>query len=487
MNQTPTLIWFRQDLRLRDNPALNYACKQGKVVALYILDDTHAGAAYPGAASQWWLHHSLKSLNKSLGNKLHFIKGDPLVVLPDFVAKQGIKQVLWNRCYESWQIARDKQVKQLLSKNHIETQSFNASLLWEPWQVLKKDDSPYKVFTAYYRSAKQGQMSPRMPEPGPTGKKLKLLFDNKANQGLESFHLLPKIPWHKGMEKEWTPGEQGASDRLSHFLREAIDDYQVARDVPGVRGTSRLSPHLHFGELSPQQVWYAALFSTEAHKKEAGLNSFLSELAWREFSYYLLYHFPDLPTENFKSSFNSFPWKKNTSALRAWQQGQTGIPIVDAGMRELWQSGFMHNRVRMIVASFLVKNLLIHWHEGERWFWDCLVDADLAANSASWQWVAGSGADAAPYFRIFNPVLQSQKFDAEGEYLRQYCPELAQLPSRYIHAPWEAPAQILKDANVHLGDNYPKPLVDLKASRQAALDAFKYTKELNNQELGKEY
>lgn len=470
-------MWFRQDLRLRDNPALNYASNyaatKGKVIALYILDDTHAGKAFPGAASQWWLHHSLQALNKSLGNKLHFIQGDPLVILPHFVKQHAIEHVVWNRCYEPWQIKRDKKLKQTLIENKVQVQSFNGNLLWEPWQVQKNDGSPYKVFTAYYRSAQQLPVT--MPEAA--APKIDLAFYNKDNQGLDTFNLLPKLPWYKTIAKTWQPGEQGASNRLSRFLNESIQDYKMARDIPSVEATSRLSPHFHFGEISPRQVWHAALFASETHQNKTGLNTFLSELAWREFSYYLLYHFPTLPSKNFKADFDYFPWKKNKAALLAWQTGQTGIPIIDAGMRELWQTGFMHNRVRMIVASFLVKNLLIHWHEGERWFWDCLVDADLAANSASWQWVAGSGADAAPYFRIFNPVLQSQKFDTQGEYIKRYCPELAQLPARLIHAPWEATPEILQQAKVRLGENYPTPIVDLKVSRQAALDAFKLTKQ----------
>jgi deoxyribodipyrimidine photo-lyase len=314
------------------------------------------------------------------------------------------------------------------------------------------------------------QLEPRLPQGTPEN--LSCLQAGQEKFSPASLQLLPDINWYREMASLWQPGEQGAGEKLSTFISGAISDYDIQRDVPGVAGTSWLSPHLHFGELSPNQAWYAALHSSGLSGDDKNLQRFLSELGWREFSYYLLYHFPHLPEQNFNPRFDAFPWRQDEQQLQRWQQGQTGIPIVDAGMRQLWRTGYQHNRVRMIAASFLVKNLLLHWRDGEAWYWDCLLDADLASNSASWQWVAGSGADAAPYFRIFNPVTQGQKFDANGAYVRQYCPELSALPDKYIHNPWEAPAEVLAKANIRLGKDYPEPMADLKATRQRALDAF---------------
>jgi deoxyribodipyrimidine photo-lyase len=314
---------------------------------------------------------------------------------------------------------------------------------------------------------------------------LQLEHDSELDEGIDALNLLPDINWYSQIAQQWSPGEQGAAQNLSEFLPDRLGDYKEQRNIPDVRGTSRLAPHLHFGEISANQMWYAAIDAMQGDIHQVGLDCFLSELGWREFSHYLLYHFPELPTKNFNSKFDHFVWQNDDDALKVWQQGQTGFPIIDAGMRELWQTGYMHNRVRMVVGSFLVKNLLLDWRQGERWFWDCLLDADLAANSASWQWVAGSGADAAPYFRIFNPVLQGQKFDPQGHYVRQYCPELAKVPNKYIHNPWDAPAAILQHAGITLGKHYPKPIVDIKASRQRALAAFAHCKELD-QQLGQQ-
>lgn len=470
-----TLVWFRQDLRLRDNPALNFAAQQGKVLATYIEDSDCPAEFKPGGASQWWLHNSLMSLSQSLDGKLHIQSGNVLAALLSMIEGNNINCVVWNRCYEPWQINRDRHIKEQLRKHGVQVKSFNGSLLWEPWEVLKQDGTPYKVFTPYYRRGCLSKPSPRGPLPAP--KSISLIYQPESDKGLNSLNLIPAIDWYHQMHTQWKPGEHGAASHLADFLPETMKDYKDARNNPDTKGTSHLSPHLHFGELSPNQVWYAAIESMQGDTSQAGIDCFLSELGWREFSHYLLYHFPDLPVSNFNSSFDFFPWRKDTDSLKAWQTGQTGIPIVDAGMRELWHTGYMHNRVRMVVASFLVKNLLIDWREGERWFWDCLVDADLAANCASWQWVAGSGADAAPYFRIFNPVLQGQKFDKQGHYVRLYCPELAHLPEKYVHCPWEATASVLDEAGIMLGKDYPKPVVDLKASRQRALDALAVSKE----------
>ncbi|MDC3261324.1 DNA photolyase family protein, partial [bacterium] len=355
-----------------------------------------------------------------------------------------------------------------------DVQSFNGSLLWEPWQVLKKDGTPYKVFTPYYRRGCLQKVAPRQPLPVP--KTLDLV---KADNSLtvEDLSLLPAIDWDKKLHGDWDISEDGAKDRLDDFVFNGIQDYREGRNFPNKKNVSRLSPYFHFGQMSVNTAWYAANDAAALIDNESNLDTFLSELGWREFSYYLLYHFPKLPTDNLQQRFNVFPWAKNTDAeLKAWQKGKTGYPLVDAGMRELYGTGYMHNRVRMVVGSFMVKNLLIHWHSGERWFWDCLVDADLAANSASWQWIAGCGADAAPFFRIFNPITQSEKFDKQGDYIRRHVPELAEMPAKYIHAPWLAPADVLAAAGVEIGTDYPAPIIDIKESRERALAAFKMTK-----------
>lgn len=475
MTDPVTLMWFRNDLRLRDNPALREACQSASVIAIYIYDDTHAQQHEMGAASKWWLHHSLTSLNESLDNKLHILKGDPVEIIGELVNQFNASDVVWNRCYEPWQIKRDKQIKAELINRDVKVKSFNGSLLWEPWEIMNQSGSPYKVFTPYYRKGCLKASPPRSVVDAP--RHCNYEYDETHDQGLDTLQLLPDINWHSSFSDHWQPGEEGAAQRLSQFLSEPIQSYKEARDVPSKKGTSLLSPHFHFGEISAHQVWYATLNKFNGQIDSADVDSFMSELGWREFSYYLLYHFPDLPEKNYNPKFNSFLWRGKSADLTAWQRGQTGVPLVDAGMRELWQTGYMHNRVRMIVGSYLVKNLRTHWHHGEAWFWDCLLDADLAANSASWQWVAGSGADASPFFRIFNPVTQGERFDPSGQYVRQYCPELAKLPDKYIHKPWEASAEILKQAGITLGQDYPEPLVDLKVSRQEALDSYSAAKD----------
>jgi deoxyribodipyrimidine photo-lyase len=471
MNNPPAIVWFRQDLRVTDNPALSHAVETGQpVVPVFILDDEHAGDWRAGAASRWWLHRSLENLNASLGGRLRFMTGNAEEILSRLIRDTQATAVFWNRCYEPWRIDRDRRIKAALRDGGVEVETFNASLLFEPWTVMKPDGTPYRVFTPFYRKGcLQRSTPPDEPEPAPA------LPDAQAaasGSELDALGLLPNIPWYESFESHWSPGEAGARQRLEAFLEDGIRDYRNQRNRPDLPSVSRLSPHLHFGEISPREIWHAARFVRASAGLEDDVDHFLSELGWREFSYYLLYHFPEMPRSNLQPKFDEFPWVEDPDALAAWQAGMTGIPIVDAGMRELWQTGYMHNRVRMVVASFLVKNLLLHWHHGEDWFWDTLLDADLANNSASWQWVAGSGADAAPYFRIFNPVTQGRKFDPEGSYVRQFVPELASLPSAHIHAPWEAPQETLVDAGVRLGESYPQPLVDLKASRQRALEAF---------------
>ena len=460
-----TVHWFRQDLRLSDNPALLKAVANGKVLPIYILDDESAGEYATGGASRWWLYQSLASLNQTLDSKLNLYRGDAARVLQDITKRYPVKAVYWNRCYEPWRMQRDARIKEMLKAQRIDVESFNGSLLREPWEVHKEDGSPYRVFTPFFKKAYLHATGLRQPLPVPSRSDW---MRDDATLMLDDLRLLPRIRWDKQFEPHWHIGEKAAQDRLRAFLEEGISHYKEGRNFPAKPYVSRLSPHLHFGEISPHQVWYAI----RAQGDDANIENFCSELGWREFSHHLLYHFPELPRENLQAKFNSFPWHHDHQKLKSWQQGQTGYPIVDAGMRELWQTGYMHNRVRMIVGSFLVKNLLLDWRLGEQWFWDCLVDADLANNSASWQWVAGCGADAAPYFRIFNPITQGQKFDAEGVYTRRFVPELKHLPDKYLFCPWTAPEALLSKAGIALGKTYPLPIVDIAQSRALALAAF---------------
>jgi len=465
-----TIHWFRQDLRIEDNPSLFAAAEQGTVVPIYVLDDKHSGEHQLGGASRCWLHHSLTKLNESLDGALNVYVGDPQTILATLIAQLNVTAVYWNRCYEPWRIARDEKIKEAVQVDGTAVQSFNGSLLWEPWKVLKSDATPYKVFTPYFRKGCLTAAPPRMPLPKP--ERLTLQRDSSNSLTIDDLGLLPETAWHRKLEPHWDIGEKGAQQKLMNFIDGRLADYKEGRNFPARQSVSRLSPHLHFGEISPNQAWYAA----KSLENSDNLDHFLSELGWREFSHSLLYHFRELPSKNLQAKFDRFPWVENKQLLESWQSGQTGHPLVDAGMRELWQTGYMHNRVRMVVGSFLVKNLLLHWHHGERWFWDCLVDADLANNSASWQWIAGCGADAAPFFRIFNPSTQGSKFDPTGEYTRRYVPELSALPDKYLFRPWEAPDDVLKQAKIVLGETYPEPVVDLKESRVLALAAFQSLK-----------
>jgi deoxyribodipyrimidine photo-lyase len=472
MSDSPIIVWFRQDLRLYDNPALSAAVQKDRpMLPVYILDDASPAEWRMGAASRWWLHQSLDSLNASLDGQLLFLKGDAEILLPELVSATGADSVFWNRRYEPWAVARDTVLKEQLLDASVTVKSFNGSLLFDPPNTNKADGTPYRVFTPFYRrGCLENGILPRRPLPAP--QKMRFHADD-SGLTLDELDLLPSINWYGEIADTWTPGERGAKQRLEDFLTSGIKDYKEGRNRPDQENVSRLSPHLHFGEISPNQAWYAVDDSGTGLELDAESDCFLSELGWREFSYNLLYNQPELPTRNLQRKFDRFPWRDDAEALERWQRGYTGYPIVDAGMRELWRTGYMHNRVRMIVGSFLVKNLMLHWHHGERWFWDTLLDADLASNSASWQWIAGCGADAAPYFRIFNPVTQGKRFDPDGVYVRRYVPEIADLPNKYIHAPWEAPADVLAAAGVSLDDTYPSPVVDLKASRERALAAFK--------------
>ena len=466
-----SIAWFRQDLRVTDNPALTAAAEAGTVLPIYIMDDVNAGNWAMGAASRAWLHHSLEALDRALDGKLVLFRGDAREIIDHLTGSLPVKSVFWNRCYEPWRIKRDAQIKTDLLDRGIDTRSFNASLLWEPWSVSKKDGTPYRVFTPFYQKGCLSLPTPRKPLAPPAQVDWhSAAIDNSLSVG--DLELLPTASWHEPLCQYWQIGEAAAAQKLETFCDATLTDYKRGRDFPSLDATSRLSPHLRFGEISPHQLWHR-IDLAGLHDRGDGPAYFKREIAWREFSYHLLYHFPGLPEQNFNPRFDDFQWLDEPTGLQAWREGRTGIPIIDAGMRELWQTGYMHNRVRMIVASFLIKNMLVHWRTGEAWFWDCLVDADLANNAASWQWCAGTGADAAPYFRIFNPVLQSEKFDPEGQYLLRYCPELSGLPARYRHKPWEASEELLQAAGMKLGEDYPLPILDLKVTRERALERFK--------------
>ena len=475
-SRTHVIFWFRQDLRMLDNPAFAEACQRGFIIPIYILDDVNSGIHKLGSASRWWLNSALRDLDDSLGGLLRFYAGDALTLLPQLAKAYNAQGVFWNRCYEPWRINRDTKLKQRLIDNGIEVLTANGSLLWEPWQVLKNNGEAYRVFTPYYRRGCLSMPAPRSPIPIPKHIRYAPPDRKLGACTLTDLNLLPNIDWHLKLSKHWDISEKNALRCATDFVSKRLTDYREGRNFPHDSKVSRLSPYLRFGQISPNMVWFLAKNSSEKIESAESLDMFLSELGWREFSYYTMYHFPELPVKNLQTRFDKFPWRSEFSHLKAWEEGNTGFPLIDAGMRELWETGYMHNRVRMVVGSFLVKNLLIHWHYGQRWFWDCLVDADLASNSAGWQWVAGCGTDAAPFFRIFNPITQSEKFDAEGKYIRRFVPQLSSLSNKDIHAPWMASPEALSAARIKLGDNYPRPIVDVKSSRALALSAFEHTK-----------
>lgn len=488
--QQSAIFWFRQDLRLSDNPGLTAAlawakAHGGTVLPTYIWAPDEEGDWPPGAATRVWLHHSLTALADSLralGSDLIVLdareqeQGTILQVLLQVAQECGAGAVFWNRRYEPAVIARDKEIKSTLKENGLHVETTNGSLLMEPWQVQTKEGKPYQVFTPFWRAClAQLEISNEQPLTSP--KALPKTKKPKAASSIEDLQLLPTIPWDKGIVETWKAGEASALNQLAKFINSGLEEYQDMRNRPDIEGVSRMSPHLHFGEISPRQIWYAVNKKTASQKEaRAAAFSYLREVGWREFSHHLLYHFPATTTEPLRAEFKFFPWESNQEALQAWQKGMTGYPMVDAGMRELWHTGIMHNRVRMVVASFLVKHLRLPWVAGARWFWDTLVDADLAQNTMGWQWTAGCGADAAPYFRVFNPILQGEKFDPDGEYVRKWIPELAKIKSKNIHCPWTAPLE-LAAAGITLGKDYPLPIVEHAEARQMALAAFQTIKE----------
>jgi deoxyribodipyrimidine photo-lyase len=468
MPASPALVWFRQDLRLADNPALHAAAGR-PVLPVFLLDEVAAGAWAPGGATRWWLHHSLAALAQALasvGAPLLLARGRAEILIPALAEATGAAEVLAGRRPEPWARAQEAAVAEALTASGRRLRLF-SNALHDPMRIASGSGRPYAVFTPFAKAVLAG-VSIATPLPAPA--RLHGLPHPWPSEALEDWHLLPQAPtpdWAAGFHDLWQPGEAGAAARLARFLAGALAGYATGRDLPAEEGSSGLSPHLAFGEISPRQAWHAAM---AAGGEQA--QPFLRQLLWREFSQHLLWHRPEMPERPLRPAYAAFPWQPDNALLRAWQRGRTGIPFIDAGMRQLWRTGWMHNRVRMVAASFLVKHLLQPWHDGARWFWDVLVDADLANNSASWQWVAGCGIDATPWFRIFNPVAQGEKFDPAGRYVRRFVPELARLPVRFIHRPWEAPAAVLDEAGVRLGETYPSPLVEHAAARRRALDAL---------------
>ncbi len=466
MKSFPIIIWFRQDLRLAFNPAFLHAVAEpASLIGVYIWSPEEEGIWKLGGASRWWLHHSLKALESELkkkGIKLCIQKGSAAAVLEKMVKQTKAREVVWNIRYEPAGIKQEEQVKEVLEQMGCKASSFHGNLLFPPGSILTRQGNPYQVFTPFYRTClneEVQQIHLKVPE------KISIFSFEVPSFKIDDLHLLPDVGWDQGFYKLWKPGERGAQAAFRQFVKNGLSSYLITRDEPGKMGTSLLSPHLHFGEISPFQMW-------EELKVMKHSEPFLRQVIWREFAYHLLVHFPRIPTQTLKEKFNDFPWKKNSLALKRWQKGMTGYPIIDAGMRQLWKTGWMHNRVRMLVASFLVKDLMIHWRDGAKWFWDTLVDADLANNTFGWQWCAGCGADAAPYFRIFNPETQSKRFNPSGDYIRRFVPELKGLPDRWIHAPHLAPEEVLKQAKIVLGKTYPFPIVEHEIARKKSLKIY---------------
>ncbi len=466
MSRPTVLLWFRQDLRLADNAALMAAVEsRAAVIPLFVLDDDTPGRWRPGGASRWWLEGSLAALDGELrerGSQLVLRRGKALDVLLRLAEETGASEVFFSRRYEPAHAQEEEMLAAAFKGRGLVCRRFSGSLLCEPEALRTKAGDPFRVFTPFYK-AFLAQEAVKHPLAAP--ERIAAPRTWPASERLEDWDLRPNAPdWAVGLREAWQPGAAGAKARLTAFLDERVIAYAEDRDRPDLQGTSALSPHLHFGEISPRQVWHMTRHTAAgANGADRGPEAYLRELVWREFSYHLLHHWPEIPEAPFNPAFAAFPWRSDEGALEAWRKGRTGYPIVDAGMRQLWHTGWMHNRVRMIVASFLTKHLLVPWQEGACWFWDTLVDADLASNSASWQWVAGCGADAAPYFRIFNPVLQGRKFDPAGAYVRKWVPELAELPDGALHAPWEGRWNLA---------GYPEPIVDHKRARELALAAY---------------
>jgi len=478
MSESITLYWIRRDFRLQDNAALNAAILRGNpVLPVFLCEQEAENATWgSGAASRWWMHRALEEASATwclLGGQLVIRSSrDPLVTLLELCQQSGAEQVVWNRRYEVSLRELDARVKRGLREMGIGAESFQDALLVEPQTIGTADGKPYKVYTPFWKACQNRE--PETPIAVPLNQ-LRLVKSPLQSASIESLNLLPGQAWYKKLDATWRVGEAAGLALMHAFIRESAPFYDRRRDLPGENGTSRLSPYLHWGHVGPRTVAHALKLAQDV--KVGGPLVYLKELYWREFAYNVLYHFPHTPNEPLRPEFKHFPWQPDAVVLKRWQRGETGYPIVDAGMRELYATGWMHNRVRMVVASFLVKHLLQPWQDGARWFWDTLVDADLASNTLGWQWSAGCGADAAPYFRIFNPMLQSRKFDADGRYLRRWLPELKSLPAEYLHAPWDTPNAILQSAGIHMGKDYPTPIIDHPTGRSRALGAFSRLKQ----------
>ena len=472
-----TVVWLRNSLRLGDHPALAHAAGRGAVVPVFVWAPDEEEPWAPGGAHRWWLHESLTALGLALekkGSRLVLRQGGSLDEIKAVCEASGADRVVWQTRIAPTLRRRDEAVRAGLEEAGVEVRQFGGRILHDPDRVETGSGGPYKVFTPFWKKAKAA-LDPGAPLPAPDlgGAAPETWPESVA---LDALGLTPEaqdgVDWAGGMRETWTPGEGGAAERLRAFVDGTLLHYDAERDFPAVRGTSMLSPHLHWGEVSPRQVWAAANAWVSNGATREAADAFLFEIGWREFSYHVLHHFPHMPDEPLKEKYERMPWEHDEAALQAWQRGRTGYPLVDAAMRQLWHVGWMHNRMRMVTASFLTKDLLVRWQDGERWFWDTLCGGDLANNAMGWQWAAGSGADAQPFFRIFNPISQSTKYDPDGAYIRRWVPELADLPTKHLHAPWTAPPGVLREAGVVLGETYPEPVVDHKAARERALEAL---------------
>ena len=473
MPDAPVVLWIRHDLRLTDHPAFHAAAQLNlPIYPVFIWSPDEEGDWSPGSAHKWWLHYALEAFQAALkkqGLPLILRKGASLEEIQQLCEETGADTVYWNARYEPSGQQVDADVLHELSESGITVKTFESQLLHNPDAIKTGSGNHYQVFTPFWKKL-QEEMQVESPLPVPDISDQHIPESPLSSLSVAALNLLPSIDWAAGLRETWKPGEAQAKKRLELFIDQSLKSYPEQRDYPYDDGTSLMSPYLHHGEISPRTIWHFVREKGASHQDAA--TSYLREIAWREFSYHLIHHFPETPIKNLKSKFDAFPWSSDEAALEKWQKGKTGYPIVDAGMRQLWHTGWMHNRVRMIVASFLTKHLLLPWQEGARWFWDTLVDGNLANNTMGWQWSAGSGADAQPFFRIFNPITQGERYDPEGAYVRRWIPELEAVPDKYIHKPWAMPEEVLRQSGVKLGETYPSPIVEHKEARKRALDAF---------------
>ena len=456
------LLWLRSDLRVNDNIAIKKLLEQKiNLKAFYLYDEDKFKDR---SAQKWWLYKSLESLEKKLFNlniKFEIFFEKELVFFEKFIKKNKINKIFWNTIDLPDEKRIENQIISLFKKNNIEFNTFSSNLLQKPEETVKKDGTPFQVFTPFWKNAEEKYVNSKNYSPIENGKVKNKVFKSENIKKIQK--ILPNKKWYLKFDKYWEPGDDTAENKIKSFLKEKINNYHNTRDIPSIEGTSKISPYLAFGEITSKNIFYQ---SSKLKDKKTGYRKYINEIGWREFSYYLLYHFPKMQNQNLQSKFDNFEWENSSEKFEAWKRGETGFPIIDAGMKELWETGYMHNRIRMVVSSFLVKNLSVDWKLGEQWFWDCLLDADYASNVAGWQWVAGTGSDAAPYFRIFNPILQGERFDETGEYTLKYLPELKTIPLKFLQKPWE----------MNSGFNYIKPIIDYKESRETALTKYSMIK-----------